>query len=41
MKGQMILKAEGTGGGYIMLDATNQRIVVHDGTNPRVVIGKL
>ena len=29
----------GTGGAYVRLDGVNNRIVVHDGTTPRIVIG--
>jgi len=29
----------GSGSSYVRLDGGNNRIVVHDGTNPRIVIG--
>lgn len=41
MNGNMWLKSAAAGGGYILIDAQNTRIVVNDGTNDRVVIGKL
>lgn len=41
MQGNMTMRSSDGTGAYILIDATNNRIVVHDGTNPRVVIGKL
>lgn len=32
---------QGTGGAYVRLDGPNNRIIVHDGTNPRIVIGNI
>ena len=29
------------GSSYVRLDGPNNRIVVHDGTNPRIVIGNV
>jgi len=31
----------GSGTGYVMLDGTNNRIIVHDGSYPRIVIGNI
>lgn len=41
MLGRMILQALGGSGEYLLIDAVNNRIIVHDGTNNRVVIGDL
>ena len=32
---------QGTGGAYVRLDGANNRIIVHDGTNPRIIIGNI
>jgi hypothetical protein len=39
MDGVVYIKA--TSGGYIMIDGVNQRIVVNDGADDRVLIGNL
>ena len=31
----------GGGGAYVRLDGANNRMVVHDGTNPRIVVGNI
>ena len=40
MLGNMFLKSS-VGGGYIQIRASDSSIIVHDGTNPRVILGGL